>query len=384
MQFLGVKFSEKRIFGLDILRAIAILTVVYGHGKTYAYDFVSPKAYNFFRFDGVSAFFVLSGFLIGGILIRTLENTDFTKKDLLNFWLRRWFRTLPNYVFIVLLLAIIHLTIGHQINQLYLFPLFLQNFLVADNSFFIESWSLAVEEWFYLLTPLLIYIFIRGFKLKARYALLTTIIAIILASILARLYRYYTFDIDQVNELGVYIRKVVVTRLDSIMYGVLGAYIYHYYPKTWAKYKIPLFIIGLYILFKVRILSLFIAPDAHREINFGINTIVILYLRVPIGVLFTLPFLNSIKSGKGVLYKFITYISIVSYALYVVHLSLVKETVEHYKYKFVPEWFTDKQEAILLYTTYWVVSLVVATLLYKYYEKPMTNLRERFSKPQKN
>ncbi len=58
--------SPNRIFGLDLLRAFAILTVLVTHSDTWV-----SKKFTFFyeyiaRFDGVSVFFVLSGFLIGG------------------------------------------------------------------------------------------------------------------------------------------------------------------------------------------------------------------------------------------------------------------------------------------------------------------------------
>src|SRR5689334_3382371 len=93
---LKLEIDEKRVYGLDILRAAAILFVVILHGKN-----VLPHAgrdfLQLFVFDGVTIFFVLSGFLIGGVLIKILEKQTATFKTLLNFWQRRWFRTLPNY-----------------------------------------------------------------------------------------------------------------------------------------------------------------------------------------------------------------------------------------------------------------------------------------------
>ena len=98
-------FLEKhhdRVVGLDILRSIAILLVVYYHGR-----FILPPHFRslydniqILNIDGVSIFFVLSGFLIGGILLKIINKTDFKKVDLINFWIRRWFRTIPNYYFI--------------------------------------------------------------------------------------------------------------------------------------------------------------------------------------------------------------------------------------------------------------------------------------------
>ena len=102
-KFLTIEISDKRIYGLDILRALAILFVVVGHGK-----FLLPTKLYFlheaFVFDGVSIFFVLSGFLIGGILIKLLDKSQPAKELLVDFWIRRWFRTLPNYFLVLFIL----------------------------------------------------------------------------------------------------------------------------------------------------------------------------------------------------------------------------------------------------------------------------------------
>ena len=58
--------------------------------------------------NGVELFFVLSGFLIGGILIKTFQkDNSFGIKTISNFWIRRWFRTLPNYDLILILNIIV-------------------------------------------------------------------------------------------------------------------------------------------------------------------------------------------------------------------------------------------------------------------------------------
>ncbi len=372
MRLLGIELNNKRVFGLDILRAIAILTVVYVHGKEYASEFIPIKVYNFFRFDGVTAFFVLSGFLIGGILIKIMENTEFRTRDIFNFWIRRWFRTIPNYVLILICIVIIYKVTGQTLHNYYLYPFFLQTAFKAQYLFFPESWSLTVEEWFYFLTPLYLYTLIHFFKFKRKSALLFSIITIILASTIVRLYRYYHFDIDTISELGIYTRRVLIARLDSIMYGVFGAYVFYYHPAFWKTNKLVLLIIGLLLLFSERIIGAAFPDQFQHEIDF--NTVVLKFSQTSIGVLFTIPYLNSIKTGKGILYKVITYISLISYALYVVHLSIVKSTI-------IPilEDYIEITNSLLIYVLYWAISIVLATLLFKYYEKPMTNLRDKVS-----
>ncbi len=96
---------KERIFGLDALRATAILMVVSSHvlwiyPKSNAFI---PTLFELFGFWGVELFFVLSGFLIGSILYKTFVNENFTLKSVFHFLKRRWFRTLPNYYLVLLL-----------------------------------------------------------------------------------------------------------------------------------------------------------------------------------------------------------------------------------------------------------------------------------------
>ena len=113
--FLKIEINSSRIYGLDILRAFAILFVVLDHSKHTLQNSNSEiisgisQSYSWYIrylvFDGVSIFFVLSGFLIGSILIKTFDRGDLSFKSLVNFWIKRWMRTLPNYLFIHSLLA---------------------------------------------------------------------------------------------------------------------------------------------------------------------------------------------------------------------------------------------------------------------------------------
>ena len=79
-----IDFDSNRIYGLDILRCWAILFVLIGH-STALLPQNAGHILDYFYFDGVSIFYVLSGFLIGGILIKTLEKNGATFKSLLAF-----------------------------------------------------------------------------------------------------------------------------------------------------------------------------------------------------------------------------------------------------------------------------------------------------------
>lgn len=77
--------KKKRILGLDLMRAVAIILVLFHHGFTlFEFPFIPIP-------DGVDIFFVLSGFLIGGILIKTIvKQKGLSLADLKVFWFRRF------------------------------------------------------------------------------------------------------------------------------------------------------------------------------------------------------------------------------------------------------------------------------------------------------
>jgi len=134
-----IDINKNRIYGLDILRALAIFFVVLDHSTHTLEKSNSEIIRHLFRlyswnlryfvFDGVSIFFVLSGFLIGGILIKTFEKESLTIKSLLNFWIKRWVRTLPAYLFILSILVLLSyfFTANFNIYETGKYYLFIQN-----------------------------------------------------------------------------------------------------------------------------------------------------------------------------------------------------------------------------------------------------------------
>ena len=139
-----------RNLGLDILRSLAIGLVLVAHALSFftrwtAFDLNS--LYYVLGFLGVELFFALSGFLIGRILVETVLS-ERSWPSLRRFYVRRWLRTLPPYYLVLALLPLL----GHRFNWNSL--VFLQNFSRKDLEFFPVSWSLSIEEWFYLLMPL--------------------------------------------------------------------------------------------------------------------------------------------------------------------------------------------------------------------------------------
>lgn len=375
VNLLRISIDQKRVYGLDILRALAILFVVIGHGG-YLLPERARKLINLLIFDGVSIFFVLSGFLIGGIFIKLIQEKGITFKTLTTFWIRRWFRTLPNYYLILFTLFALHFVFreGFTFRSVNRYFFFSQNLFSAHPAeFFPEAWSLSIEEWFYLITPLVVGFFTLGKKISYKQGVMLSAVCILLLVTGFRLYRFNSLTVEGIGQWDVLFRKQVVTRLDSLMYGVLGAYFAFYHHDAWVKWKKELLIVGLIIVFSVN----YVIPR-YTAID-GLYNTVFSFSLMSIGTLFLLPFLSELKRGSGRLFTALTYVSLISYSMYLLNLSLLQIWIINN----IPwDLITDHVVilAILKYGLYWVLLFVLSILLYKYYEVPMTKLRERFSR----
>lgn len=354
--------DEKRIFGLDLLRAAAIILVVLEHGR-FILDKTRLEDFPFFKFiSGVDIFFVLSGFLIGGILLKEMNKTEkFNSRDLFQFLKRRWFRTLPLYY---LILAINYIFVKYNfikedIEQFnFSFITFTQNFSSPFYDFFWESWSLSIEEWFYILTPLLILSLHQFLPTKS-----SILIAVVIMMVAPLIYRYCIHDpyIDRFWWDQTF-KKTVLCRLDSIGYGVLAAWLLFYYENLWIKLKYYALGLGIF-------LTLFI-------LNFKLDVKTIymqtLYISiVPFSAALFLPVFHNYKNGKGFFPYSIQHISKISYSMYLINLALVAEVIRD---NFTPLGGFD---SIIKYLIYWIIVIVLSSLIYKYFEKPILIYRDK-------
>ncbi len=152
------------IAGLDGLRAVAFLIVFFFHTRNLPFGWL-----------GVQLFFVLSGFLITDILLRMKEKLP-RREFFIKFYGRRFLRIFPLYYFYLILIAVfififpalklnlLNAEIGKgYLNQVWVAALYVYDFFHASafferSRFFTHLWSLSVEEQFYLLWPLLIFL----------------------------------------------------------------------------------------------------------------------------------------------------------------------------------------------------------------------------------
>jgi peptidoglycan/LPS O-acetylase OafA/YrhL len=373
------EISRKRVYGLDILRAYAIFLTLIGHAAL-----LMPMRFQMFQYryfllvDAVNLFFVLSGFLIGRILIRDFENEHLHFKTLMHFWSRRWLRTLPAYFFVLSMLAWLNQVQSKR--MLLKYGLFIQNFNTPHPIWFVEAWSLSIEEWFYLLTPLFVFIAIKTFRMTTYSAFLSIACAAIIAFPLYRLYKFYqVYPFGDFNAWGFLFRMQVSTRLDGIMYGVVAACIYKYHRNIWNRYKNISLIIGICLLWLMRTLQYhYVLKDTYNGSFFA--SVFSLSFSC-FGAMLILPFFENIKLGKGRLWRFVTFLSVISYSLYLVNFAFVSISVMPH----MPHWgLSGNVYLAVRYIAALMLSIGLACILYITVEHPFLYLRSKLEKKKRN
>jgi peptidoglycan/LPS O-acetylase OafA/YrhL len=367
--------NQLRIFGLDLMRALAILMVLFGHCV-----WIFPNSNSLFHqmmvlsgFLGVEFFFILSGFLIGKILYELYVKDEFTFGKVFYFLKRRWYRTLPNYFLILLLDIGIASLVGYATPNLWKYFVFMQNFNTTMLPFFPESWSLAVEENAYVVLPVFIFLgslFIKPIN-KSRF-FLSAVLVLIFIFFCTKINYQLTTTNTTLGQWNISLKAVVLYRLDSIFIGVLCSWIYCNYSSFWRLNKQVFFVIGigLFIFQFVAIGYFRLMIDTHPYLwN-------VFYLPlVSIGVACFLPVLSEWRTETAFYRKPIVFISVVSYSVYLVHYSVVLQLLKHYV-------SYDAQNAIHLLgfvLAYVFITFLLSYLLYRFYEKPLMDLRDKNS-----
>jgi len=224
--------ASSHVAALDGLRGLAILMVL-GHHLLNPHAELGPvhlwlRAFVDSLWMGVDLFFVLSGFLITGILVEALGSEHYFR----NFYMRRVLRIFPLYYFTILVFIVcapfLHIVWGHQLVHLltYTNRIFIDphhpgwNFYFGGLNNFVNFWSLAVEEQFYFVWPLLIFLFKRPRPLIGVAAVLA------IASIAGRIYLVSRHTASDV------IYTSLACRADALLIGGILALAVHLGYRT--------------------------------------------------------------------------------------------------------------------------------------------------------
>jgi peptidoglycan/LPS O-acetylase OafA/YrhL len=302
---------KPRNAGLDLVRAIAVLLVMASHWANNFgvwYGFHAPQ----FVFDagevGVDLFFALSGFLIGRILLELVDRGP-SWRALGVFLVRRGMRTLPlYYLWLAVLVAVWPPTAGdHPLRRMILL---LQNFAwpMPPNDFFAVSWSLTIEEWFYLGFGTCL---VGAAMVLGRRALWPVLLVFIAGPLSLRFLvpGYHTWS----NGLW----HSVIFRIDSVAYGVVLAHIWRRAGGV-LRHTTPALLLGLALIFGAWS-DLLLPSHLLPELN---DTAMV------VGAVLCLPAalrLRTIRSWPGWL---IARISAQSYGLYLMHLTILVDLAQ--------------------------------------------------------
>ncbi|KVO49530.1 hypothetical protein WJ77_23360 [Burkholderia ubonensis] len=362
--------NSQRVFGLDVLRSIAVLLVLACHTVAHG----APPAWLKWYFwaqgtIGVEIFYVLSGFLIGSVLIRSRKAGKLqAPSDILDFWKRRWARTVPLYAFFLLVYFRFDYHGPASVDLAWPFFFFAQNLAWPMAPFFEHSWSLAVEEWFYLLLPC-VFLGAAAALRTSRRAMLATCAAFLLVPLAARI--AFGWHAQSLSDVDRYVRSIVICRLDSLFIGVVVAYIRIERPRMFARlaasWKLPLaMFVGATFYFACG------AP--HLVSNGIIRTMLFPMLSVVIAAL--LPAAMRVHtSGIHLLDRFISWTSQISYSLYLGHICMLTLVLSIFsKYG----WEIDSNlTTFILYATLAFFYFSFAQLTYSLVEHPYIRLRDR-------
>ncbi|MBN8557317.1 MAG: acyltransferase [Proteobacteria bacterium] len=372
----------QRNFGLDLLRSIAICVVLMNHG--YLGFFVSTglskwegwrAALSACAVFSIEWLFVLSGYLIGSMMIRSFETRGGWWASARDFWLRRWFRTIPNYYLFLLLNAVIAWWGIEEGRFGWSFAVFSQNLAWAQTKpyFFAEAWSLALDEWFYFLMPLLLggVALVRRMERRQLFwavALLLIAIPTVLRTVVTPSAHFFEWDDD--------IRRVTLMHLDATGWGVAAAILNRWHPGWWTRWQGAKALLGLALTLGAAAAMFYFMRVDWRGFAGGRFNDLALIVAPGVGTVLILPWLSGhqpdARWGRWLAARIGDY----SYSVYLCHFPLM--LLMNHALKL---WGGALGPIVGWVVLAWLLGvLAVSALVFHGFEKPVSDLRERFTR----
>lgn len=373
----GRRATSTHVYALDGVRGLAVLGVMASHlfPGTYMAGglFVRVVGRTFeFGARGVDLFFVLSGFLITGILYDSLDDGGFFRK----FYARRCLRIFPLYYGVLLVLFVLTPLLGiewHRMQWSLIF--YLQNtsivtpiwdFWMPHGLNLGHFWSLAVEEQFYLIWPLAVF-FIRDRK-----KLLIACAALSLGALLLRFYFAFHDTPYQFINCGTWFRA------DSLLAGAaLALLIRGSMREAMSRYGHVVFWGAAFVLGLLNILGIFIERQARWTSDFDASYLAMQYTVMALGCAGLIAWCLRTSSVASSIFenRLLRWFGRYSYGLYVLHLVAFGFLLHTFRGWL--EHFTSDKLAIVVISGLLVfaVSVVAAYASYHLYEKPLLRLK---------
>ena len=354
-----------RLPGLDLLRAIAIVWVMFFHAAGAGLG--SPwEPMSSFGWMGVDLFFALSGYLIGWQVLRPLSQGQ--RLSFRDFYLRRAFRVLPAF-WTVLALYLLWPAFREKpgMEPAWQFLSFSMNLLIdyEHNKAFSHAWSLCVEEHFYLVFPLLALWLTRK---PALWKTAATVALLVGGGMALRAWAWHVSLPDGANAWVENVYYPTWMRLDGLMFGVVLAAIRAYRPRWWEAMMRRS---GLLALFGAIGVAAAIALSQER---LGLLASVLSFPLVSLGLALLVAAGASEQRWTGRLrVPGAAWLAAASFSLYLTHkaiFGLVKGSYGE----------TLDSNGLLAFATYAAAALIGGALLHYAIERPFLRLRERLAR----
>jgi peptidoglycan/LPS O-acetylase OafA/YrhL len=364
--------APTRLFGLDTLRAFAVLIVMLYHLTIFGELPSRLRPVTSFGWMGVDLFFVLSGFLIGQQALKPyLTQQRFSIPE---FYRRRAYRILPAYLVVLALYVFVPaLRESPRLAPLWKFLTFTMNLGVSfDRHCFSHAWSLCVEEYFYLVLPLLVALLMRRPSARKTAVVLASV-AIFGICLRAFLITHYP------DEVWTRIYYPTYTRLDGLLTGVTLAIIRTFRPAWWQALMQrghTLFLTGIVCVSGV--IWMFRNDDLGSDTGSAMWGVILGFPLLSLGLgLIT----ASSVSKNGVLARMkipgAETIAALAFSLYLTHKAVGHFVMQHFPKITAPQ----GPESWLLYA---VTCLLAAVLLHVAIERPFLRLRDRTTRHKPN
>lgn len=340
--------------GLNGLRAIAALSVMWGHTLQTTFGDWGTKGFQLpVVADGVTMFFVISGFLITYLLLNEHERSHTV--SIPKFYMRRILRIWPiYYVYMAIALAVTATWNDPNIWYYLFFGANIPFILSAGIWPIVHYWSIGVEEQFYLFWPWLV----KGSHGKTR-RLLATAVALCAAWLLCK------WGIYLVCGTTTAYRFFSVTRFDCMMLGAIGATLY-FTRSGWFNR-----LLGNRTLGVICLLALFFSQPWANYVPAPIRTQVLALLSL-ICIMSQLH--RPVISLEN---RLCDLVGKISYGIYVIHPLLIFLLSGLYRSMGID--LPNGLAAALIYVIITLATILIAWLSYRYFESPFLRLKNRFA-----
>ena len=347
-------FNYKTIPSLNGWRAVAVTLVVLGHLKTtlkpdnLIYKILDNLIFADF---GVRIFFVLSGFLITTLLIK--EKNKMGKINIRNFFIRRFLRIVPVLWLYLIVVTILNRLFGFDLTL----PYFLGPLLYVTNFYFFpgtwilgHTWSLAVEEQFYLIWP-----FVFCLIKKPLYFSLVLVILIPFINVLVYIKPNFTYF-----TLQPFLKPAAAIFTGTIMAILWSKNFHGFNVAHWLKTFFFSMAVGLAFLISL--------AQHHGKLGIILLPFGDIILNLCIVYMITFSVIKNTSIRVILNTKILTYIGILSYSIYIWQQLFI-----------IPNDMFSNWARYFVFPVNILVIAIVAWLSHYYFEKPFLKFKHKFS-----